>query len=61
MDKSRSMAWSFVGLGVLALGFGVYMLNAARESASWPSADGQIEEVKVEKKTSAQGWGKPSG
>lgn len=45
------MAWGFIGLGVLALGFGVYMLLIARESASWPTVEGQIEAVKIEKTT----------
>ncbi|HMB89575.1 MAG TPA: DUF3592 domain-containing protein [Rhodothermales bacterium] len=52
MDKSRGIAWAFVGLGMVALGFGVYMLHIARQSASWPSKEGRIEAVTVEKTTS---------
>jgi hypothetical protein len=54
MKDAPGIAWLFIGLGVLALGFGVYMLNVARQSASWPSAEGQIEAVKVEKTTTSR-------
>lgn len=54
MDKSRLIAWSFVGLGILALGYGVYQLQMARQSASWSVAEGRIERVDIEVSTTTR-------
>ena len=43
-----------MGLGVLALGYGVYLFSAAQQSASWASTEGRIEHVEIEVSTTTR-------
>lgn len=54
MDKSRIVAFAFIGLGIVALGYGVYQLQMARQSASWSVAEGRIEGVDIEVSTTTR-------
>ena len=43
----KIVAWVMIGLGVLFLGVGVWMLSTAYMSTTWPTVEGQVLEAKV--------------
>lgn len=43
----KIIGWVFMGLGVLFIGIGFWMLSSAYMSTTWPTVEGQIIETKV--------------
>lgn len=43
----KVVAWVMMGLGVLFLGIGLWMLSTAYMSTTWPTVEGEVVETKV--------------